>query len=109
MSDRLTLLQKEGESYEKHEETPTISFIGANENLTLPYIHLQWMRRDLKQVATAIETASRRLSQLHGWGISQRPEIGFGDISAKALKFSTLASQRQRPWLACASKAVGNS
>ncbi|MDC3255086.1 hypothetical protein OAV21_01650 [bacterium] len=47
MSDRLTLLQKEGESYEKHEETPTISFIGANENLTLPYIHLQWMRRDL--------------------------------------------------------------
>ena len=46
MSDRLTLLQKEGESYEKHEETPTVSFVSANECLTLPYMHLQWMRRD---------------------------------------------------------------
>ena len=48
MTGRLTLLQKEGESYEKHEETPTISFLSANECLTLPYIHLQWMRRDPK-------------------------------------------------------------
>jgi hypothetical protein len=46
MTDRLTLLQKEGESYEKHEETPTVSFVSANKCLTLPYIHLQWMRRD---------------------------------------------------------------
>ena len=46
MNDRLTLLQREGESYEKHEETPTVSFVSANECLTLPYIHLQWMRRD---------------------------------------------------------------
>ncbi len=46
MNDRLTLLQKEGESYEKHDETPTVTFVSANECLTLPYMHLQWMRRD---------------------------------------------------------------
>jgi len=46
MNDRLTLLQNEGESYEKHDETPTVSFVSANECLTLPYIHLQWVRRD---------------------------------------------------------------
>ena len=46
MTDRLTLLQKEGESYEKHDETPTVTFVSADECLTLPYMHLQWMRRD---------------------------------------------------------------
>ncbi len=46
MNDRRTLLQNEGESYEKHDETPTVTFVSANECLTLPYVHLQWMRRD---------------------------------------------------------------
>jgi hypothetical protein len=48
MNDRLTLLQKEGETYEKHDETPTVTFVSATECLTLPYMHLQWMRRDPK-------------------------------------------------------------
>ncbi len=46
MPDRLTLLQKEGESYEKHDDTPTVTFVTSGVSLTLPYHSLQWMRRD---------------------------------------------------------------
>lgn len=46
MTDRITLLQKEGESYEKHDDTPTVTFVTSEESLTLPYHSLQWMRRD---------------------------------------------------------------
>jgi len=65
MSDRLTLLQKEGASYEKHDDTPTVTFVTSRESLTLPYHSLQWMRRDSGNGTLLLQIDAIRII-LHG-------------------------------------------
>ena len=70
MNDRLTLLQKEGEAYEKHDDTPTVTFVASSECLTLPYHSLRWMRRDPSSGQVHLEIDAFRIilsgEDLHG-------------------------------------------
>lgn len=70
MNDRLTLLQKEGEAYEKHDDTPTVTFVASSECLTLPYHSLRWMGRDPSNGQVHLEIDAFRIilsgEGLHG-------------------------------------------
>lgn len=54
---------KQGEAlYEIREETPTITFVGATDVLTLPYHAFRWMRRDPSSGTIQIEIDDLRIS-----------------------------------------------
>jgi len=73
MNDRLTLLQNEGESYEKHDETPTVSFVSANECLTLLFriilqgerLHALWRDLQLYRVRQIHESDDHETETRH--------------------------------------------
>ncbi len=69
MADRRTLLQSKGESYEKHDDTPTVTFVTSGDSLTLPYHALQWIRRNPGDGSLRLQIDAFRIN-LHGERLS---------------------------------------